>query len=150
LEAALLTDGASEIVHPENESIVAYFKANSVHDTQTDTYRLHARPDLTAELHDVIAETDIPGTRIRTGSMYGWPVVANQDGVVFAWTGGTSDVFLRIKGDKADGACKDGARIDPTYPPDWLNFYIARLGQNWREVLKRWVKIAYEDTVALH
>ena len=142
-------DTATEFAHPENETIATYFKANSVYDTQTDTYRLHARPDLTGELHDVIAETDIPATRIRTGSIYGWPVVTNQDGVVFAWTGGTHDVFLRLKGDQADAACKDGARTDPTYPPDWLNFYITRLGQNWREVLKRWVKIAYEDAAAL-
>ena len=63
-KTALLMDIATEIAHPENEPIATYFKANSAYDTETDTYRLHARPDLTGELHDVIAETDIPATRI--------------------------------------------------------------------------------------
>ena len=138
-------DYATEFLHAQNESLVAYFKANSTYDLETDTYRLHARPDLTGELLDLIAETDIPATRIKTSSIYGWPVITNHNGIVFAWTEGTHDVFLRIREDRVDAACKDGARVDPTYPADWLNFYITRLGQDWREILKRWVKIAYED-----
>lgn len=140
---------ASLFSDPRNGPILAYFKANSVYDAATETYRLNARPDLTGELHDIIAESDIPATAVSTDSIYGWPVVISQNGILFAWTGGTHDVFLRLKKDWADAACADGARIDPAYPPDWLTFYIARLGQNWREILKRWVKIAYEDAAAL-
>jgi hypothetical protein len=142
-------DRTVEFVHPLDAPLLAYFKRNSAYDRRTATYSLRARPDLTGELHDIIAETDIPASEVKNGSVYGGPVVANRNGLVFAWTGGTNDVFLRVKQERVDAACGDGARVDPTYPSQWLNFYVMRLGQDWREILKRWVKIAYEDSFAL-
>jgi|KBSMisStaDraftv2_1062788.scaffolds.fasta_scaffold09623_6 hypothetical protein len=59
-KAPNLMDHITEFLRAENESLFAYLKANSVYDRETDTYRLHARPDLTGELRDLIAETDIP------------------------------------------------------------------------------------------
>ena len=138
---------ATEFLHARNATLIAYFKSNSVYDSKTDTYQLHARPDLTDGLHDLIAEAGIPHGEIRGDSIYGWPIAATHNGVIFAWAGGTHDFFLRVREDRVDAACKDGARVDPTYPPEWLNFYMMRLGQNWRVVLKRWLKTAYEDAL---
>src|SRR5260370_12573205 len=144
----LSDDQPPEFAREQNRAIIAYFRQNAAWNALTGTYSLRARPDLTGELHDLIAE-DTAVANVENGSIYGWPVVANVSGILFAWTGGTSDVFLRLREDRVEAACRDGARVDPTYPPDWVNFYVPRLGNEWRVKLKRWVRISYEDSLGM-
>jgi hypothetical protein len=150
-EAFFVSNDAAltEFLRPRNAPLLAYFKDNSDYDKHNDLYRSHGLPDLTGELHDLIAEIGLSATEVREESVYGWSVVASRNGVIFAWVGGSYDFFLRIREDRVDAACKDGARVDRTYPPEWLNFYVIRLGQDWREILKRWLRIAYEDALAI-
>ena len=44
--------------------------------------------------------------------------------------------FFVFAADRTDAACKDGARVDAIYPPEWLNLYIMPLGET---VLRRYL-----------
>lgn len=132
---------------PANAAILDYFHKNSMWDPIANECVLRARPDLSGELYDIIAELGIPKDHVQKESAYGWPAVANRAGTIFTWTGGTGDVFLRLSSTSFEDAHRDGARSDPTYPPGWADFYIVRLGQRWREILKKWVKISYEESL---
>jgi hypothetical protein len=107
-------DRPSEFDAPANDLIVEYFRKSADWNADARTYVLHAKPDLTSELYKLIEQAGISKTDIKSGSMYGSPIVANRNGVVFAWAGGTHDVFLRLSKSSADRACEDGARYDPT------------------------------------
>jgi hypothetical protein len=140
---------SAQFAHPGNASIIAYLKRSSTYDPQTGSAVLRVNPELMNELDKIISETKIPVKETRRSSMYGMDVLATPSGLIFAWAGGTSDFFFRVRPDRIEAACADGARLDNTYPPEWLNFYVVRLGLNWREILKRWVVIVYEDALAL-
>jgi hypothetical protein len=77
----LSEDQPPEFAREQNRAIIAYFKQNAAWNALTGTYSLRARPDLTGELHDLIAE-DTPVADVEKGSIYGWPVVANVSGIL--------------------------------------------------------------------
>jgi hypothetical protein len=133
----------SEFAHPRNRSLFDYFSQNSRWDVAAQQYETRTHPDLAEILFDLS-----PDPVVRKGHAYGRPVIANNQGLIFAWAGGTSDFFTRLNGEKIEAACREGARQDPTYPPEWVNFYTHRLGADWRKILQRWVTTSYEETLS--
>ena len=142
-------DRTSEFADPANDTIPEYFEKSREWNPELGAYVPHAKPDLTGEVDRLILEAGIPDIGTKRVSLYGIPVVANSRGVIFAWTNGTHDVFLRLSKNSGDAACGEGARLDPTYPSRWLNFYIVRLGAGWREILKRWLIVSYSESLLL-
>jgi len=132
----------SDFAHPGNRSLFDYFSQNSHWDEAARQYETRTHPDLAEILFDLS-----PDTAVRKGYAYGRPVIANKQGLIFAWAGGNRDFFTRLNGDKIEAACREGARHDPTYPPEWVNFYMSRLGSDWRKILQRWVITSYEETL---
>jgi hypothetical protein len=131
----------TEFAHPGNRQLFEYFRQNSAWNASAQ-YEVRTHSDLTEILFELVADSDV-----RKGYTYGRPVVANGAGLIFAWAGWTSDFFLRLVGDKLAVARAEGARSDPTYPPEWVNFYMNRLGPDWGEILQRWARISYEETL---
>jgi hypothetical protein len=132
-----------ELAHPGNRQLFDYFRQNSCWNATAQQYETRAHSDLAEILFELVADPDV-----RKGHAYGRPVVANRHGLIFAWAGGTGDFFVRLIGDKVATACGEGARSDPTYPPEWINFYMSRLSRDWRKILQRWARISYEETLA--
>ena len=132
----------SEFAHPGNRSLFDYFIQNSHWDVAAQQYKTRTHPDLAEMLFDLA-----PEAMVRKGYAYGRPVIANKQGLIFAWAGGNRDFFTRLNADKIEAACREGGRHDPTYPPEWVNFYMSRLGADWRRILQRWVITSYEETL---
>jgi hypothetical protein len=134
----------SEFAHPGNRSLFHYFSQNSHYVVDTQQYETCTHPDLAEILFDLA-----PDAVARKGYAYGRPVIANKQGLIFAWAGGNRDFFTRLNADKVEAACQEGARHDPTYPPEWVSFYMFGLGPDWKQILQRWVITSYEETLAL-
>jgi hypothetical protein len=132
-----------EFGHPGNRPIFDYFRQDSSWNGTTQEYGTRTHPDLAEILFELVADP-----AVRTGYAYGRPVVANRHGLIFAWAGGTHDFFARLNADEIATACGEGARHDPTYPPEWVDFHMLRLGRDWKAILRRWVTKSYEETLS--
>ena len=78
--------------------------------------------------------------------------MATPTGLVFAYTGGTHSIFLKLRKEQFDDARRDGGRFDQTYGHDWLEFRLgSRIGtsSDWKEALKRWANISYQDSLGI-
>ena len=107
-------------------------------------YEVRTHPELSSILYELI-----PDTSVNRSYAYGRPVMANANGLIFAFAGGTRDVFFRLRKEQFDEARKDGGRFDPTYGENWVQFQIGQrfgVSVDWREALKRWAKIALQNT----
>jgi hypothetical protein len=147
-------DPANEFAHPENQSLFARFKENSrvaAPDKGSmwtmGGYEVRAHPDLVSILYDLIDDNGV-----RKGWAYGRPVMANRQGLVFAYAGGTHYIFFKLGAERHDAARQDGGRFDPTYGRDWVEF---RLGgriegqADWKYAMQRWCKISYQDSLSI-
>jgi hypothetical protein len=144
-------DPASQFTHPGNKGIFAFLKEHSRiagADRRSawdiDAYVLRAHPDLVEMLYQ-FAPADV-----RKGAAFGTPILANSQGLVFAWAGGSHDVFLRLPEQRHDAARRDGGRVDNTYPRDWIEFRVGgrrEASQDWRDMLQRWLTISHQDSL---
>jgi hypothetical protein len=94
----------------------------------------------------------VSDSEIRNSSAYGRPVMANRQGLVFAYAQGTHSIFLKLRGDMYAAARQDGGRYDPTYGKDWIEFRVGgRVGgsADWRESMERWARISYRDILSI-
>lgn len=130
----------AEFSHSGNRAILEYFRETSKWNATAQLYETRTHPDLAEILFELAADP-----AVRKGYVYGRPVAANRHGLIFAWAGGTFDFFVRLSASDIMTACREGARQDPTYPPEWANFYMVRLGTNWKEILRRWLTASYEQ-----
>jgi hypothetical protein len=143
---------ANEFTHPENQPLFARLRENSrVAAPDKDPlrvigrYEARAHPDLVSILYDLIDSNEV-----RKGSAYGRPVMANRQGVVFAYAGGTHYIFLKLREERHEAARRDGGRFDPTYGRDWIEF---RLGGrvedqvDWKEATRRWCRISFQESL---
>ncbi len=145
-------DPADEFTHPENQPLFARLRENSRvaapdkdHLWVIGGYEARAHPDLVSILYGLIDNNEV-----RKGSAYGRPAMANRQGVVFAYAGGTHYIFLKLHEERHDAARQDGGRFDSTYGSDWIEF---RLGGriedqvDWKEAMRRWCRISYQDSL---
>src|SRR6266496_3511605 len=126
-------DPAIEFPHPENTSLFKRLKEDARPGIPgfMGGYEVSAHPDLIEILYDLI-----PDSAVRKGYAFGRPVMSTPTGLVFAYTGGTHYIFLKLREERLDDARKDGGRFDPTYGEDWLEFRLGgRIGSSsdWKE-----------------
>jgi hypothetical protein len=129
-----------DFAHPVNRAILDYFHHDSKWNAIEQRYDTRTHPDLAEILFELA-----PDPAVKKGYVYGRPVIANRHGLIFAWAGGTFDFFVRLNANDIVTACREGARQDSTYPPEWVNFYMVRLGSDWREIFRRWLTAGYEQ-----
>jgi toxin ParE1/3/4 len=134
-----------EFSHSGNGPILEYFRQNSNWNATEQEYEARSHPDLAEILFELA-----PDTAVRKGYVYGRPVIANRYGLILAWAGGTSDFFVRLSASDIATACIEGAQKDSTYPPEWANFYMVRLGPDWRKILQRWLTASYQQASDSH
>jgi hypothetical protein len=148
------TDPATEFTQAENQSLFERLKGDSkIASPDKDPqwvlggYEVRSHPDLVEILDGLIGDSEV-----RKGSAFGRPVIANGRGLVFAYAGGTHYIFLKLREERRDSARQDGGRWDPTYGKDWIEFRIggrAGVSSDWREVLHRWFRISYQDSLTI-
>jgi len=136
-----------QLTHGGNVEIFDFFRRNSSWNANVGMYDRLTRTDLAEGLDDLITKTGIGGKSVKAETVYGRRIIANSNGLVFAWAAGTWDFFFRLPNERTDAAYRDGARLDLTYPPGWLNFYLLRLGDEWPAILEHWFKISYQDSL---
>src|SRR5689334_18887059 len=112
-------DPAIEFPHPENASLFTRLKENARPGVPgvMGGYRPSAHTDLISILYGLI-----PDPAVKKGYAFGRPVMATPTGLVFAYTGGTHYIFLKLRKERFYDARRDGGRFDPTYGQDWLEF----------------------------
>lgn len=145
-ESTPIDPASCEFGHKGNQELFEYFGRNSRCESNHEIYERRTHPDVAQALDDLITKVGASDGAMKPETVYGRRIVANAQGLVFAWAGGTSDFFFRLGNHRVEAACRNGARLDPTYPAGWLNFYVTRLGDNWRSVLERWLQVSYEDS----
>jgi hypothetical protein len=142
-------DPAIEFPHPENASLFTRLKENARPGVPRvmGGYRPSAHTDLISILYDLI-----PDPAVKKGYAFGKPVMATPTGLVFAYTGGTHYIFLKLRKERFDDARRDGGWFDPTYGEDWIEFRVGgRIGSSsdWNEAMVRWAKISYQDSLSI-
>jgi len=112
-------DPAIEFPHPENVELFVRLREDAKVASPDKNpmwvmggYEIRAHPDLISVLYPLVTEEGV-----RKGYAYGRPVMANANGLVFAYAGGTHYVFLKLREDKLNDARDDGGRFDPSYFP---------------------------------
>lgn len=144
-------DPAERFAHPGNQALFTYLRGLSSLATadadpvwRLDGYKVRTHPDLIGFLYSL---TD-PDQAVR-GSAYGVPVMANAQGLVFAWAGGTHDIFIRLRPEHHASACGDNGRFDPTYGQDWIEFHFGGLKgspPDWRGSIQHWIGVSYRES----
>jgi hypothetical protein len=134
----VLPDPAIEFSHSENASLFTRLKEDA---------KFTAHSDLIPILFALVT---VGG--VRKGYAYGRPVMANPNGIVFAYAGGTHYIFFKLRKDKFDRARQDGGRFDPSYGTDWIEFSVGgRVGSSsdWQDAMRRWARISYDDSLSI-
>ena len=142
-------DPAIEFPHPENAPLFKRLKENARPGIPgvMGGYEASAHPDLIEILYDLT-----PDSAVRKGYAFGRPVMATPTGLVFAYTGGTHYIFLKLRKERFDDARRDGGWFDPTYGEDWIEFRVGgRIGSSldWKEAMTRWARISYQDSLSV-
>ena len=145
-------DPAIKFPHPGNAELFACFRESSKVATLDkgpmwvrEGYEIHAHPDLETYLFPLITEEGL-----KKGFAFGLPVIANPNGLVFAWAGGTHYIWLRLREDRRNDARLDGGRFDPSYGKDWVEFKVGGRywsSSNWKDAMERWARISYQDSM---
>jgi hypothetical protein len=122
--------------HARNGALLRALKGTAVKGrgdvTDLDGYELHTHPDLCDHLQAL--------NRHCTGGAYGVPVLANDDGVIFAVARGTSFLaFLLPEPDRSEAKAAGGADY-PEAGDDWVSVEAWRTDQ---ELLTKWCRAAH-------
>jgi len=142
-------DPAVQFPHPENAPLFTRLRENARPGVPgvMGGYKAGAHPDLTPILYDLI-----PDPAVRKGYAFGRPVIATPTGLVFAYTGGTHNILLKLRKERLDDARRDGGWFDPTYGEEWIEFRVGgRIGSSseWNEAMVRWANISYQDSLSI-
>lgn len=143
-------DPAIEFPHPENVPLFTRLRRNARLGIPgvMGGYQATAHPDLTEVLYDLIPDS----AAVRKGYAFGRAVMATPSGLVFAYTGGTHYIFLKVRKERFDDARTDGGRFDPTYGEDWIEFRLggrAGSSSDWKQAMVRWTNISYQDSLSV-
>ena len=136
--------------HPKNEKAVAFLRSKALlkknggcsSPWDIDDYELHTHPDLREKLREIATSTLVE----CECAAYGYPVLANKAGVIFAIARGTSDLTFRLPPNSISEVIKEGGKIEQEYGDDWVTVNPwGRDGDN----LKRWCLAAYRFSETL-
>jgi len=100
-----------QLTHGGNVEIFDFFRRNSSWNANVGMYDRLTRTDLAEGLDDLITKTGIGGKSVKAETVYGRRIIANSNGLVFAWAAGTWDFFFRLPNERTDAAYRDGARL---------------------------------------
>lgn len=136
--------------HPKNARVVALLKAKAlpkknggdVSPWDIDDYELHTHPDLREKLREIASDALVE----CECAAYGYPVLTNNDGIIFAIARGTSDLAFRLPPDGILEVVKEGGVVKREYGDDWVT--IDPWGKN-NDNLKRWCLAAYRFSETL-
>jgi hypothetical protein len=139
--------------HPANEELFRYL---------VTTWKSYGYPppkpvDMTVapwwiKLFDSLADELDEPEKITKDMIYGTRIAATPYHLVFAWMGGDA-IFVKIRTERHKEALAAGGRLDPTYPPNWVEFMVggmrmpAALRSQWRDVIRYWMQVSYTDSL---
>lgn len=133
---------AERYAHPRNAALLKLLKKASVRGRgepyDLEGWQLHTHPDLCDHLQSL--------NRHCFGGAYGIPVLANDQGVVFALARGTSYVAFLLPDSDWEAARADGGFDSPDLGEGWFGFEAWRIK---KDILTAWCRAAhaYANTI---
>lgn len=132
------------VSHLMNEKVVALLRSKALlkrdggcsSPWDIDDYELHTHPDLHEKMRK-IAENVLVECEYAA---YGYPILANKAGIIFAIALGTSVLAFRLPPDAIREMVKEGGAVKREYGDDWVT--IDPWGRD-NNSLKRWCLAAY-------
>lgn len=137
-----ILDPITKFPHPGNLELFTHLRSESHNNSVSPYY----------ELVDLVYDLTNVGP-IKRGWHDSHLIVANPRDLVFIWTQGMEYIFVKLRPEHHDAACKDGGRLDPTYPPNWVEFLAGgkRVPKTkrlqWRSVIYLWIQTSYDDSM---
>ena len=86
---AAAPDPLAELPHPGNRELFASFKPFYEPEIEVGSYNVH--PDLGERLYELE-----PREKVIRANVYGFPVIANPHGLVFAWAKSSARIFMKL------------------------------------------------------
>jgi hypothetical protein len=152
-------DLLAELPHPGNRGLFASFKPFYEPEIEFGSYNVH--PDLGERLYELE-----PREKVIRANVYGFPVVANPHGLVFAWAKGSARIFMKLGQQYHEAARIDRGRINTEYGKDWMEFpawwgpltpspdlersELEKKRSEYAERLRHWMQAAYEYSLKMH
>jgi hypothetical protein len=147
-----VADPARKFPHPKNSELFAYLRRDWLERAHLPSvraggdYPFRTHPDLIQRFRSLA-----PASGVLQDSAYGHAIMANHDGIVFAWAGGMNQIFLRLPQELRQSAIAEAGRYDRTYGEGWIEFlaFGHRYGTqvDSDESLRGWVQVAYGETL---
>ncbi|HZI55804.1 MAG TPA: hypothetical protein VFF39_03460 [Verrucomicrobiae bacterium] len=149
-----IPDPFKYLPHKGNQELFAAMRPFYSPEQQFGSYNAH--PDMEVRLDELAPPKEI----IRTG-VYGFPVMANAEGLVFAWAKGRWTIMIKLGEEHREGARKDCGRVNTEYGKGWIEFpaYYASIGpeavpgpeelkarkSEGSKRLQHWIQVAYDE-----
>ncbi len=122
------------IRHPQNAGVIALLKSKAVLKSKggcsspwdIDEYELHTHPDLRKKLQEIAGN----GLAEYECAVYGYPVLANRTGIIFAVARGVAVLDFRLPADMRLEVLRGGGKINKEYGDDWVTVDPWRKGRN--------------------
>ncbi len=149
LDSLDLSDPFQELPHPGNQELFTALKPAQGH--HFGSYSAH--PDLADHLFSLA-----PSQKTMKAYVYGYPVMANAEGLVFSLAHGRWSVLIKLQERHHKAAGNDRGRINAEYGKNWIEFPAygepsgssSRLQKNMSEHgrgLRYWMQVSYEDSL---
>ena len=153
LDSLDTSDPFKELPHPGNEALFTRLKPLLGH--HFGSYPAHP------ELSDRFFALAPPQKTIQS-YVYGYPVMANSEGLVFSWAYGGWSIMIKLQARHQAAARKDKGRINSEYGKDWIEFpawggqpataqepaALEKSKSEWTNRLRYWMQLSCEDSLA--
>jgi hypothetical protein len=128
-----IPDPFSELPHPGNQELFTAFKPFYSPELQLGSYNAH--PDVAVRLYELA-----PTGKIIRANAYGFPVMANPQGLVFAWAKGGWTILIKLG--------KDSAWWSPSRPEPTPERSVLEMRRSeWSDQLRHWMQVSYDDSL---
>ena len=150
-----IPDPFSELPHPGNQELFTAFKPFYSPELQLGSYNAH--PEVAVRLYELA-----PADKIIRANAYGFPVVANPQGLVFAWAKGRWTILIKLGKDHHEAARIAEGRLNAEYG-EWIEFpawwspsrpeptpepsVLEMKKSEWSDRLRHWMQVGYNDSL---
>lgn len=150
-----IPDPFSELPHPGNQELFTAFKPFYSPELQLGSYNAH--PDVAVRLYELA-----PMGKIIRANAYGFPVLANPQGLVFAWAKGGWTILIKLGKEHREAARSSRGRLNAEYG-EWIEFsawwspsrpeptpersVLEMRRSEWRDQLRHWMQVSYDDSL---
>lgn len=150
-------DPFSELPHPGNRELFTAFRPFYSPELQVGSYNAH--PDVAELLYELA-----PAEKIIRANAYGFPVMANPHGLVFSWAKGRWTVLIKLGKGHHEAARETRGRLNTEYGENWIEFpawwspsrpepaepsQLEIKKPEWRECLRHWMQVSYDDSLKI-